>query len=868
MDITWTKDECMGSFTARFDRVAERVPDHPAVIDASRTITYRELQGETRRIGAGIASLHGTEPVGLVMAHDAVTVAVIVGAIRATRIYVVLDPTGPADRNLGLIQDAGIRYLLADPASYSAACCFAGSEQTVVRIEELAGDERRLDTLRADGNTPAAIYYTSGSTGEPKGIVWCHRNLLHKACSMVLACELTHDDRHAVITPFTFGTSTAPMFNALLSGTSTTVYPAVKGSLEDLRQHLIDHHVTVLTPSVALFRSMLCHESRDPVAECVRVSIIGGDRYHPHDVDIWKRSFPRSAILFHGLSSTETNLIAMYRIDHDTPIDGAILPVGKPGPDKIVRILDPEGREVAPGEEGEIAVQSRYLCNGYWKRPALNAEKFRPALDGSGERMFMTGDIGRFDEDGNLYHLGRKDFMVKVRGFRVEIGEVEAALHRLEAIREAVVIAREDEKRESFLTAYVVFKQGSRLTVDEMRRQLGVSIPGHMIPTAFRVLDSLPRSTAEKVDRRALQTLAGDRLESEASRRPISTPTEVMLQRLWKSNLGREPTDVGDSFFNLGGTSISGLALLESIRRSTGRNLPLNQLYRSPTIEALARVIDGTGDDAEHVRYVILQSSGGGPPLFLVPGIGSDANSLRDVAAAFPPDRPLIGLQYPGVDGREAATSSLVELANRWADIVEKIFPVGPCLVGGTSGGGVAALELARELRTRGRAVHLVALIETNLPGRWLVPHGRGWTLRYHHRMMAWMPAGSRHWRWSDLGAGIAQHIGRMRAVRSARHRQARGDALPHVLRYHYLLDAAIRSLRDYKPACYTGRIVLFRAEQPEHAFATADPALGWSPYLSDLTIVDIPGRHGAHIRPPHASVLAQKLADACKDER
>jgi acyl carrier protein len=320
-------------------------------------------------------------------------------------------------------------------------------------------------------------------------------------------------------------------------------------------------------------------------------------------VALYKQVFPSTCILFNGLATTETGTeFRRYFIDQTTPIGEPRVPVGYAVEGTEVLVLDESGRAVDDDCEGEIVVKSRYLSPGYWQRPALTREKFRPDANGGEERLYYTGDVGVRRSDGCLLHLGRKDFQVQIKGHRIEVAEVEAALLAIPAIEEAVVVARADELGELRLVAYVVSAGQAAPTVSALRRALQTCLPSSMIPDSFVSLEALPRTPAGKIDRQALPAPDQVRPHLDVPFARARTPIEEIVATIWAEVLNLDRVGVLDQFLDLGGHSLLATQIGARIVRTFGVELPVRTLFDTPTVADMAVVIAQCADQVVQDR--------------------------------------------------------------------------------------------------------------------------------------------------------------------------------------------------------------------------------------------------------------------------
>jgi acyl carrier protein len=314
----------------------------------------------------------------------------------------------------------------------------------------------------------------------------------------------------------------------------------------------------------------------------LRLLYCGAEALYKHDVDLYRQHFAPHCILVNSLGATEMKIFRQYFIDHATPMDAGSVPVGYAVQDNEVYIVDDQNTPLGPGEIGEIVVKSRYMAAGYWRQPALTQARFRPDPEGSTARLYYTGDLGLLHADGCLVHLGRRDFQVKIRGHRVEIGEVEAAL---------LVLATQTVPKAPQLIGYVVAQTLPAPSVSQLRRALARTLPAYMIPSAFVLLDGLPRLPIGKVDRTALPTPAAGRPNLDIPYVAPRTPIEAQLSRIWGEVLHLELIGIADPFVDLGGDSLLATQLLTRIMQTLRLELPLRTLLETPTIADMALVI-------------------------------------------------------------------------------------------------------------------------------------------------------------------------------------------------------------------------------------------------------------------------------------
>ncbi len=397
-----------------------------------------------------------------------------------------------------------------------------------------------------------------------------------------------------------FGASAADIFAALLNGATLLLFDLKREGLHRLGPWLRRERATLYHSVPTVFRHLLSTLAPDEVLPDLRFILLGGEAVLARDVALFRRHFDDACVLRVGLGSTEAYLATRFIIRKDTEVGEGVISIGVPNEGKRVELLDDAGEPVADGEVGEIAVISRWLSPGYWRRPEQTAAAFLAAGDGSDERVYRTGDLGCRLPDGNLQHLGRKDFQVKIRGYRVEVGEIETRLMELDTVREAAVVARADRNAQQQLVAYVVPESEAARSTTELRAALGRSLPDWMLPAAVVWMEQLPLLPFGKVDRMALPAPDWGNRSFEASYEAPRTPLEALLAGIWSEVLGVERVGINDPFLDLGGNSLLATQVLARLGQATGVELAATALWDTPTVATLAlKVADGAAGAAD-----------------------------------------------------------------------------------------------------------------------------------------------------------------------------------------------------------------------------------------------------------------------------
>jgi acyl-coenzyme A synthetase/AMP-(fatty) acid ligase len=433
----------------------------------------------------------------------------------------------------------------------------------------------------------AYINYTSGSTGEPKGVVWNHRSELYSTMLRINALHVSIDDRISLLRSNNVG-ATRDTFLALLSGATLLPLELKEEGLSTLGNWLIAEEISIFSCVATVFRHTVKSLTGRETFPKIRLVHIGGEPLAKSDVELYKKYFSDRCLFASRFGMSETPTISYYFIDKQTEIADDRVPVGYPLEGNEVQLLDDDGKAPAANSVGEIVVKSEYLAHGYWRQPELTREKFRADAAGGKARVYRTGDIGYLRPDGCLVHMGRKDFQTKIRGHRVEVSEVEIALLGIEGIKQVAVVARDDDGDGRRLVAYVIPQERRALTVSALRASLKETLPSYMQPSAFVILDSLPLTSSGKVDRRALPAPARSRQQVDSVYAAPKKSVEKVLAKLWAEVLGVAVVGVDDDFLQLGGDSLLGARIVVSVNENFSPKNPLKILFETPTVARLA----------------------------------------------------------------------------------------------------------------------------------------------------------------------------------------------------------------------------------------------------------------------------------------
>jgi amino acid adenylation domain-containing protein len=599
--VEFTKDEIAQSIPSRFEQIAAKYPDRIVVRGKTVTLTYYALNSLANRVAHAILNRCGkrVEPIALLFERDAPAIAAILGVLKAGKIYVPLDPAYPHARSSAMVENSQAALVVTDTRHRALAETIIGDSHRLLNVDELDSNLSEDNVgLHLPPETLYGIFYTSGSTGEPKGVVENHGNVLYHVMAYTNEVHVCADDRLTLLHSLSFRAAEIHLFGALLNGAALFPLDLNKMGIANLAGWLNDECITIYHSIPMVFRHFVQTLPENATIPTLRLIHLSGSTAGRRELELYKRAFGSQCLLLNRMGFTEGYTIRWCFIDHSTEIDSSKLPVGYAVAETEVILLDEAGNQVGPGDIGEITVKSSYLVPRYWRRPDLTRAAFLPDPDNANRRIYRTGDLGRMRSDGCLQHLGRKDFQVKIRGYRIDITEIECALLGHAAIEDASVTTHEDRSGDTVLVAYIILARMHELNATELRRFLRVVLPDYMIPSVFVKLESLPLTPNGKLDYRALPALEHLRPELETAYVAPKTVNELRIATVWQEVLGLERVGSHDNFFDLGGNSLLLAEVHSNLQEIFQKEIPMVHMFEHPTINALARYLNQRNSDA------------------------------------------------------------------------------------------------------------------------------------------------------------------------------------------------------------------------------------------------------------------------------
>ncbi|GAC1464696.1 MAG: hypothetical protein NVSMB9_03630 [Isosphaeraceae bacterium] len=894
-----------------FTANALQSPDALAVEGENTRLTYRELDEQSDRLARQLQALGvGAETrVGICVERSVEMAISLLAILKAGGAYVPLDPSYPPDRLMFMLEDSHIPILVTQShlrEKYSA------SNLRVVEVdhvtEDSVDDSRHapLLTLSDSPDDPAYLIYTSGTTGTPRGAVLTHGGLANHALASADLFELGPDDRVLQFASLSFDIAVEEIFPAWSRG-ATVVLRGPDETLEPTRfLHWIEERrITVLDLPTAYWHILVngLAATKQTLPPSLRLVVVGGERALPSVYRKWLLIGGNSIRWVNTYGPTETTVIATT-FEPLTPSIPAYtevadeLPIGRPIANTRIYVLDTQLQPVPPCVPGELFIGGAGVGRGYLGQPALTAERFVPdpfSVD-PGARLFRTGDLARWRGDGQIEFLGRLDDQIKIRGYRVEPGEVEVALLAHPEVTEAAVVAAQDANGDARLDAFVVTERENTALPGELRQYLREKLPRPLVPSSFTILKSLPLTPSGKIDRRSLATAT---TKSDPLSDVPLTPrdeTESRLVRIWENVLDVRPVGIGDNFFDIGGHSLLAILLLARIEEEFGRRLELSALFLGPTIEEQAIRLRSPLSIPRPQSWspiVTIQTQGSLPGFFCVHPAGGIVYCFQELALKLGTDQPFHAFQSAGLEEGQTPLESIDEMANCYVKVLQQVQPSGPYHVGGWSLGGVVAFEMARKLLEQGKEVATLALFDSRAPSpiEKVIPS----SLESMAREFAALGLLSAQDTASDprvdalvlaefsgeltmeFGGNVAHLIRRLRDLSMEEKRFYLLKALKldqvynletgpeQVGRLWTVLRANLLAAVRFQPRSYPGSALLFRARDASHQTALG-PSLGWSRFLQEgITTYDIPGDHAGILKAPGVEMIAQTLRTQIK---
>ena len=714
-----------------FEQCAAENPDAPAILFESQRVSRGDLNQRANRLAYMLIqrNLEPGAPVAVMLQSGPDQIVALLAVLKTGAAFVCLDPDYPRPRLERVLDEANPRAMITDSVCSDMHDSLVGryraeTDKCLILFDSESDPlndrgGRGIENPDIPYNPDGLVYvvYTSGSTGRPKGIAQTHR-----AFSQFLHCcrrrfPLEPDQPRALWASLAYDAAYEEIFNALCFGSPLAMISSAEKADPDSVFHWLREHQIALFPVVPGFLDQMLRrlQVRGPVAlPHLRHVLVAGEPLRPRVAAAWLHYFP-DASLYNLYGPTESILATCHHV-REVDARQTAIPIGKPLDGREILILDAASNPCPTNIKGEIYIRSRYLTSGYFGRTEETERAYlqNPLHQDYEDRVFKTGDLGRWSWNGEIEIFGRTDNMVKIRGKRVELEEIEAVLVGLPHVVECVVQVHRFDDDDQRLFAYAV-SASSSADASVLLRALRERLPGHMIPAGIVFMEKLPRTPNGKLNRRALPPPDPDTDRKSGVKTPPRNPMERNVAAIWENVLGLSEVSVRDNFFELGGHSYLLLRLMADVERVCRRKLPLSFFFEHETIEEQARELDRPPSENKKTTVIIpLRKKGRGPTLFWVHPIEGRISAYIELANELA--RPFMAIQAPGLEPGQTSLDSVEEMAAVYLDSIRKLLPEGPYYLGGWSFGGVVAWEMARLLREKGESVPFLALLDSLRP--------------------------------------------------------------------------------------------------------------------------------------------------------
>jgi acyl-coenzyme A synthetase/AMP-(fatty) acid ligase/thioesterase domain-containing protein/acyl carrier protein len=813
-----------------FERVARRHRNRIAVSDSETSLSYGELWDGLSGLAETIAN--ETKPgdlIGIVLPTGSRFPLAMLACLAAGRPFVAMDPQCPHHTDDTLHQ----RLEDARPVRMIRQEDVLNSIESGARKCGSAWHPAKLDV-----DDPACVLLTSGSTGRPKSIVNSQRNLLQRVAHSINAAHINASDRFLTLASLSTIVGVRDTVTALLAGASVHFLDPQRAGAREILNVIRTEGITILFAFPALLRSVIAY-AEERAGEALRLVRIGGDTTLWSDIDLLRSWLaPESAIQL-IYAATEAPMMQWF-VDDSCRKDDTRIPIGYPLPGNRLALIDENGGNTPAGEVGELIVSSPYVALGLETNGA------------SSSRLFRTGDLVRQRPDGLLERIGRKDRQVKIRGVRVDLDGVEAALRKHPLVRDVGALARTSTDAEVTLVAYVSARDGAAAGLLADLKELMRAAPPAMRPARLYLTQNIPRLPSSKLDVRSLTALDQVTVQNEranittAANAATATPDRIarIVAQVWQQVLHTTVRDPEDDFFEAGGDSLKAITFMMELERALNVELSLTLITEAPKFVRLCEAI------REHrtTRYsplIPLKSGEGQPPVFFIHGVGGSVMRLLPMARRMTYSGEVIGIQARGLAGQDPPHASVESMAAEYLREVKARQPHGPYYLCGYSFGGLVAFEMARRLRESGDEVGLVGLFDTMMsPLRWPL---HSWLSIVRRRIVQFV-AGM-------CAAPIRTWPAFVRTMFRRACEKLRGYRLASVLK---VTASALTASARYRPGFYPGELTLFSPAGREPGLPSLQAI--WSKHARALSIVETAGTHSTMLSAPNAEFAAASL--------
>ncbi|GAA4819484.1 amino acid adenylation domain-containing protein [Litoribaculum gwangyangense] len=836
------------------DRV-EKYPDAIALEYYDRKISYWELGQKINQI-AHYLSYKGLKPrqvVAISLGRSPELIASLFAILQCGASYVPIDVNYPDARLNLMIKDSNASFYIGESSKTNLPKNVISLPITTI-LNEIVNFPKNPLNLKVTTESPAYIIYTSGSTGKPKGVQVAHCNVINLIFSMAKEPGISAKDKIFSVTTISFDAMVMEIYLPLIFGASVVLVDEdTRRNGKLLLKKIETDGVTMMWGTPSIWQILI--DTGWNTSLKLKV-LIGGE---PVPLSLAQELLARCSEVWNIYGPTETTVCCILTqiSKTDNPIT-----IGKPIANTQIYLLNPKGNLVKPGIIGEIAIAGDGVSQGYLNRPELNKERFitNPFENETESKMYLSGDLGKLLPSGQIQCLGRRDRQVKVRGYRIELEEIEHVLMAIEGVKLAVVLAEND-----ILIAFIQIDIELNPEINPVklcRQELTSQLPSFMVPNIFQVVDKIPTTENGKIDRKALLKYRSDSNSKKVYTSP-RTENEKLVASIWKENLNLENIDVFSNFFEIGGHSIKAVKIILDTEKLTGKKIPLSSLFQYPTVEKFAELLE-TDKEIDLDCLVPIKPNGGKTPLFIVHGAGLNVLNFIDLSKHFDEDQPVYGLQGTA-KSYDTWYESIEDMAAHYIEAIIKINPQGPYALAGFSFGGVVVFEMTRQLKEQEKKVIFTGLLDSYADSSYyfktyeqkIIAKSSDLAKRRLNILKDMLSS------WSSFKAHIKnKKVYLLKKYFGYQKSMTKQEIL--ALAEFTMANNMVNKIADryhLKPQDFS--VDLFRSKD-ENSFDRLDPIyLGWQKAATKgITIHDISGNHLDILAPPNDKFLARTLQD------
>ncbi|OUJ73688.1 non-ribosomal peptide synthetase [Hymenobacter crusticola] len=844
---------------------AQRAPSSLAIKFGTLALSYQELETRSNQLAAYLMAsrVQPGDVVGLLLERSPDLVVALLAIMKCGAAYVPLDPIYPEERIAFMLADSGAKFLFTSEKLGAAFPTNATKLYADTAFQAAQGYPNIARVIEQESSELLYVLYTSGSTGKPKGVKITHRNVVNFLCSMQQEPGIAVTDKLLAVTTVSFDIAGLELFLPLVSGAAIVLADTMTAKDgKQLLQLMQQENVTILQATPATWRMLL---DAGWTAKLPLKALCGGEAL---PTELAARLVTKCDSVWNMYGPTETTIWSSVKHVSDT---GETITVGKPIANTQFYILDERLKLVEPGVVGEIIIAGDGVAQGYLNRAELTAEKFvtNPFTVEGGATMYRTGDLGKLLPSGEVQCLGRVDQQVKVRGYRIEPGEIEQVLIAFDDLKEAVVLARDERLVAFVVPAAAVSLATAQQKIAGWKKALARLLPAYMVPSEVVVLSALPMTLNGKVDRKVLLEQPTEATPKPAVEEYVAPRSEAqkLVASIWCDCLGLDQVSLYDNFFELGGHSLIAVQVMARVEQETGKRLPLSTLFEYSTVEKLASVIQANEEtitwDSLWDSLVPIQPCGSKTPLYIVHGAGMNVLLFNTLAKKMHPDQPVYGLQAKGLNGIDEPLGTIEEIAAHYVDAITTANPSGPYALAGYSFGGVIAYEMARQLLKAGKVVKSLIMFDTYAYQAYSAKPGKAKRLakakyRLQKAAYTFVLLMKRPGRTLFYKADTVKRMF-LRPYLTLKHGKERQYEIlnghPYQLGVKNGLAEQVYELTPQPLA-----IELFRVDTPTYYMHDAE-FLGWKTFaLEGITIHEVHGEHGCIFDAPNDQKIAETL--------